>query len=166
MICYSNTFSTPFGQFSVAVNDQGAVVATAFGGESKLLSRLKTCHVIRDTVRTADARAQLSEYFAGKRREFDLSLAPQGTAFQQKVWRALPRIPRGRTTTYGALAAKIGLPRAARAVGRANATNPICVIVPCHRVIGADGSLTGFAFGEKLKRRLLEHEASLRARAV
>jgi methylated-DNA-[protein]-cysteine S-methyltransferase len=130
------------------------------------LSRLKTCHVIRDTVRTADARAQLTEYFAGKRREFDLSLAPQGTAFQQKIWRALQRIPRGRTTTYGVLAAKIGLPRAARAVGRANATNPICVIVPCHRVIGADGSLTGFAFGEKLKQRLLEHETSLRARAV
>lgn len=166
MTYYSDTFATAFGKFSVAVNDQGAVVATAFGNQTDLRQRLKQCQLIVDISRCAQAREQLVEYFAGKRSAFDLGLAPQGTAFQQKVWAALQRIPRGRTTTYGELAAKIRLPRAARAVGRANATNPICVIVPCHRVIGANGKLTGFAFGEAIKQRLLELEGSLGARAV
>src|SRR5262249_27128668 len=101
---------------------------------------------------------QVLDYFAGKRRDFDLELAPQGTPFQQRVWEALQRIPFGATRSYGELAAQLGNAKASRAVGRANATNPVCVIVPCHRVIGADGSLTGFAYGENLKRKLLEHE--------
>jgi methylated-DNA-[protein]-cysteine S-methyltransferase len=102
-------------------------------------------------------------YFAGERRDFALRLAPRGTEFQQNVWAALRTIPYGETRTYGQIAAQLGNPAASRAVGRANATNPICVIVPCHRVIGADGSLSGFAFGEHLKRRLLQLEG---ARAV
>lgn len=167
MTCYTDTFPTPFGKFSVAVNDQGAVVGTAFGDQAALRQRLKpSSQPIVDRLRCAKARKQIKEYFAGKRPAFDLPLAPEGTAFQHKVWRALQRIPFGRTATYGALAAKLKRPQAARAVGRANATNPICVIVPCHRVIGADGSLTGFAFGEAIKQRLLAHEGSLRARPV
>ena len=97
------------------------------------------------------------DYLAGKRADFDIPLAPSGTAFQQRVWEALREIPRGETRSYGALAKK--LRSSARAVGRANATNPICVTVPCHRVIGMDGSLTGFAFGVETKRRLLALES-------
>jgi len=85
-------------------------------------------------------------------------LAPIGTEFQKRVWDALCAIPVGETRGYAQLAGQLGSPQAARAVGRANATNPICLFVPCHRVIGADGSLTGFAFGEDIKRKLLEHE--------
>lgn len=102
--------------------------------------------------------AQLAEYFAGARREFDLPLAPRGTAFQQRVWEELRRIPYGETISYAELARRVGRPGASRAVGRANATNPIAVIVPCHRVIGSDGALTGYAGGEPLKRALLELE--------
>jgi methylated-DNA-[protein]-cysteine S-methyltransferase len=158
---YYDTFTTPLGPFSLAVNEAGAVVVTAFGDLDKLGSRLGKCHVIRDTLKTAAARAQVREYLAGRRREFDLPLEPSGTPFQRRVWQALRRIPYGETRSYGEVAAELGQPGAARAVGRANATNPICLIVPCHRVIGADGSLTGFAFGEDLKRRLLELEGAL-----
>ncbi len=101
---------------------------------------------------------QLDEYFAGKRREFDLPLAPEGTAFQQRVWRELLKIPYGETWSYGELARAIGRPAAARAVGAANGKNPIAIIVPCHRVIGADGSLTGYGGGMPTKQWLLAHE--------
>lgn len=105
-----------------------------------------------------EARRQLDEYFAGTRVEFDLPLAPEGTAFQQQVWDGLRRIPHGRTKTYGQLAAEIGNPKAMRAVGLANGRNPISIIVPCHRVIGANGTLTGYGGGLKAKAWLLEHE--------
>ena len=91
---------------------------------------------------------------------FTLKLAPSGTPFQQGVWAALQRIPFGESRSYGQIATELGNPGASRAVGRANATNPIALIVPCHRVIGSDGSLTGFAFGEDIKRRLLAHEGA------
>ncbi len=160
------TFRTPFGPFSIAVDDAGAVLATAFGDLAKLRERLQTCHLRGDKSAGARAREQVLAYLAGDRRDFDLPLAPRGTAFQQRVWTALRAIPFGETRSYGQLAAQLGNPAASRAVGRANATNPICLIVPCHRVIGADGSLTGFAFGEKLKQRLLEHERALALRAA
>jgi methylated-DNA-[protein]-cysteine S-methyltransferase len=102
---------------------------------------------------------QLQEYFAGKRREFDLPLVPEGTAFQLKVWNTLRTIPYGKTWSYGELARRIRKPKASRAVGAANGQNPIPIIVPCHRVIGADGSLTGFGGGLKIKRILLELES-------
>lgn len=105
------------------------------------------------------ACAQLQEYFAGRRRTFDLPLAPTGTAFQRAVWRALEDIPYGRTESYGTLADRVGRPRAVRAVGAANGRNPISIIVPCHRVIGADGSLTGYGGGLDAKRFLLALEA-------
>ena len=110
-----------------------------------------------DVLRTA--RVQFEEYFAGERQVFDVPLAPAGTAFRQRVWSLLREIGYGRTSSYGRLAAELGNPRASRAVGLANGANPIAVIVPCHRVIGADGKLTGYAGGLDRKRWLLAHEA-------
>ena len=160
---HAATFATPCGPFSVAVNATGAIVATAFGDLLRLSERLpKVCHLISDKLfLTAAAENQIAAYFAGKRRTFDLPLAVHGTEFQQRVWAALTAIPFGETRSYGQLAAALGKPGAARAIGRANAANPVCLMVPCHRVIGADGSLTGFAFGEVIKRHLLVHEGSL-----
>jgi len=105
-----------------------------------------------------DAVAQLTAYFAGDLRDFDLELSPAGTDFQQAVWGALREIPYGETTTYGAIAADLGKPKASRAVGLANGRNPLPIVVPCHRVIGKNGSLTGFAGGLDIKRRLLDLE--------
>lgn len=105
--------------------------------------------------------AQLDEYFAGERTAFDLPLAAAGTAFQRRVWAQLRRIPYGETTTYGQLAQRIGRPGCARAVGHANGRNPIAILVPCHRVIGRDGTLTGYAGGLRRKRALLELERAL-----
>lgn len=102
---------------------------------------------------------QLREYFDGERRSFDLPLAPEGTAFQLEVWRALRGIPYGKTWSYGELARRIQRPRASRAVGAANGRNPLPIIVPCHRVIGANGALTGFGGGLKIKQQLLELES-------
>jgi methylated-DNA-[protein]-cysteine S-methyltransferase len=153
----TDTFQTILGSFSVAETESGAVAATAFGDLDSLHGRLGKTNVrYIAAAGPSRAREQVLAYFAGKRREFDLPLAPQGSVFQQRVWTALRSIPFGATRSYGELAR--GLASAARAVGRANATNPVCLIVPCHRVIGADGSLTGFAFGEDIKRRLLDHE--------
>ena len=101
---------------------------------------------------------QLDEYFAGKRTSFELELHPRGTMFQQRVWRELRNIPFGTTASYGEIAGRIGQPKACRAVGMANGRNPIPIIIPCHRVIGKDGSLTGFSSGLPLKRQLLAHE--------
>jgi len=106
----------------------------------------------------ASVARQLDEYFAGGRRAFDLPLDPQGTPFQLRVWEELRRIPLGETTTYGELAERIGRPGAARAVGSAVARNPISIVVPCHRVMGSDGSLTGYAGGVPRKRALLTLE--------
>jgi methylated-DNA-[protein]-cysteine S-methyltransferase len=106
-----------------------------------------------------ELRSQLDEYFDGRRRTFDVPLAMSGSPFQQRVWDALRDIPYGETASYGELARRIGVPSASRAVGVANAQNPVCVIVPCHRVIGADGSLTGYAGGLERKRLLLDLEA-------
>ncbi len=105
------------------------------------------------------AVAQLEEYFAGARTTFDLSLVPPGTAFQKKVWAALVRIPFGATATYGEIARAVGRPDASRAVGGANHRNPIAIIIPCHRVIGTDGAMTGYGGGLPRKRLLLDLEA-------
>lgn len=106
----------------------------------------------------SEARRQLMEYFAGKREKFDLPLAWEGTAFQQRVWKALLQIPYGETRSYADIAAGIGSPKAVRAVGQANGKNPILILVPCHRVIHKDGSIDGFACGMEVKRFLLELE--------
>lgn len=114
-----------------------------------------------DAARVLDAaRVQLEEYFAGARRAFDLPLAADGTPFQRRVWDALRGIPWGETISYIELARRVGDARAVRAVGGANGRNPVSIVVPCHRVIGADGSLTGFGGGTERKRWLLEHEGA------
>ena len=109
-----------------------------------------------------EAREQLAEYFAGTRRAFDLPLAPHGTEFQRAVWAMLAQIPYGETRTYSDVARRIGRPDAVRAVGAANGRNPIPIVLPCHRVIGADGSLTGFGGGLPTKAFLLRLEGALR----
>lgn len=108
----------------------------------------------------AEAGRQLTDYFAGERTEFDLPLRPEGTQFQQQVWRALCDIPFGETWSYRELAERIGRPTASRAVGLANGRNPISIVIPCHRVIGANGSLTGYGGGIDRKRWLLAHETA------
>src|SRR5687768_11694192 len=107
-----------------------------------------------------EAARQLREHFAGERTEFDLPLGPPGTDFQQRVWAELTRIPYGTTATYGEIAARLGDPKCVRAVGLANGRNPIAVVVPCHRVIGSDGKLRGYAAGVERKQRLLALEES------
>jgi methylated-DNA-[protein]-cysteine S-methyltransferase len=109
-----------------------------------------------------DVVAQLTEYFEGGRQRFDLSLAPEGTPFQQRVWRALLNIPYGDTISYAQLAARIGQPSASRAVGLANGSNPLPIVIPCHRVIGANGRLTGYGGGLAIKERLLALECGAR----
>ena len=108
------------------------------------------------------ARTQIHEYFTGARHDFDLPLEPRGTEFQRKVWDRLTRIPYGETTSYGALARELGDPGASRAVGLANGSNPLPIVIPCHRVIGADGSLTGFGGGLAIKQVLLQLESQHR----
>jgi len=112
----------------------------------------------RDAGPFAAVVAQLDAYFAGELRAFDLPLAPGGTAFQHRVWDLLGRIPYGATVTYAELAARVGNPAACRAVGAANGRNPLPIVIPCHRVIGSDGALTGYAGGLAAKRFLLAHE--------
>ena len=121
---------------------------------------------VRDPERCEAVERQLGEYFKGTRREFDLQLLLQGTPFQEKVWSELCGIPHGKTISYGELAKKIGNPKAVRAVGRANGLNPIAIVVPCHRVIGSDGSLTGYYYGVGIKRSLLELEDALPVRSL
>ena len=111
-----------------------------------------------ETPLTRQAAAELEEYFAGKRMSFTVPLSPQGTPFQLAVWQALRDIPYGQTHTYGEIAAAVGRPQAARAVGMANHDNPLLIFTPCHRVVGKDGGLTGFACGLEVKRRLLSLE--------
>ncbi len=140
----------------------------ALGSETELHGLYMTPHThgpepdrgwVRDETRFADLAGQLEAYFAGRRTRFDVALAPQGTAFQRRVWAALIEIPSGQTTTYGRLAARLGCPSAARAVGLANGRNPISILIPCHRVVGANGSLTGYGGGLDRKRWLLDLEA-------
>jgi methylated-DNA-[protein]-cysteine S-methyltransferase len=143
-------FNTPFGPASVAVDESGAVTAFTFGmGDDG------------GAYNPAVAR-QIEEFFAGKRQTFDFPLAPRGTDFQKRVWTELCRIPFGETISYGELARRIGNPAASRAVGHANGQNPIAVIVPCHRVIGSNGKLTGYGGGLDLKEKLLNWERSIR----
>ena len=143
----TRTIETPIGPLTLEA-DENAVTAIRFGAGA-----------VQDVSPLLDAaEAQLHEYFAGTRRVFDLPLAPHGTAFQQRVWAALRAIPYGETRTYGELAAAVGNPNASRAVGMANHCNPIPIVIPCHRVIGANGTLTGYAGGLDVKRKLLALE--------
>ncbi len=137
---------------SLAVTlEHDAVTEIRFGGSASRTAATTVEHRVAD---------ELLEYFAGTRTEFTVPLSPAGTDFQRAVWRALQGIPYGETRTYGEIAAAVGRPGAARAVGTANHRNPIPIIIPCHRVVGSNGQLCGFGGGLDLKRRLLELESS------
>ncbi|PRP71619.1 cysteine methyltransferase [Chromobacterium amazonense] len=153
-ICHG-LIDTRFGPVAAWLNRDGALIRLIFHPRLEQMAE-HACR--RDDEALAEVARQLAEYESGARRDFDLPLAPQGTPFQQQVWAALRRIPYGRTVSYGKLAKALGHPDGARAIGRANATNPIALIVPCHRVLGADGSLTGYAGGLPLKAALLRFE--------
>ena len=148
----SGWLDTPVGPIEVSVKEDGAVVRVRFADAAA-----------PGVGETGEAGArgvrQLQEYFSGERRSFDLELDPEGSDFEKQVWMELQLIPFGTTTTYGEIARKLGDPGASRAVGLANASNPVAIIIPCHRVIGADGDLTGYAGGLHRKRWLLAHEA-------
>lgn len=116
-----------------------------------------------ETPLTAQGAAELDEYFSGRRKTFSVVLSPHGTEFQRSVWQALRAVPYGETRSYGQIAAAVGRPRAARAVGMANHDNPLLIFTPCHRIVGSGGALTGFACGLEVKRRLLELEGALPA---
>lgn len=116
--------------------------------------------LVKDETALQKPLAELEEYFAGQRRRFTFSLAPEGTVFQQKVWQAVSAIPFGQVTTYQNIAKKIGKAKAVRAVGHANGSNPLPIVIPCHRVIGSNGDLCGYGGGLELKRRLLELEGA------
>lgn len=159
MIRYLHTDS-PVGRLLLAAGDDGLRLLEFDPPLAPLTLGADWREDARDPVLVA-TRAQLDEYFAGRRREFDLPLAPQGTAFQRKVWWELANIPYGRTISYAQLATRIGKPSATRAVGAANGRNPLSILLPCHRVIGADGSLTGYGGGLPIKRFLLKLEGAL-----
>jgi len=160
---YVDEVESPAGPLAFAVDEEGALVWLHFtAGDDELLAEegleREGFTVEADAGRTAQARGELLQYCSGERREFGLPLALVGSPWQKKVWEALTRIPFGETRSYAEIAAMVGSPGAARAVGRANATNRLPVVVPCHRVIAADGTLGGFNGGLHLKERLLEHE--------
>jgi methylated-DNA-[protein]-cysteine S-methyltransferase len=148
---HASIIDSPLGKLTLAERD-GALVRLSFGAHGAGGA---------PTALLARATEQLQAYFAGELRGFDLPLAPTGTEFQLACWRALAEIPYGQTRSYGEQAQRIGRPDRARAVGAANGANPIAIVLPCHRVIGADGSLTGFGGGLETKRRLLDLEAGI-----
>ena len=146
---------SPVGRLTLAASDAG-LHAIEFPGDSYLLPRRDWRE--GDHPLLARAQAQLDEYFTGSRKRFDLPLAPQGTPFQRQVWFALATIPYGQTRSYAQIAAQLQRPTATRAVGAANGRNPLPIVLPCHRVIGNDGSLTGFGGGLPTKAALLRLE--------
>ncbi len=154
---YFLTFDTPLGAMGLG-EEKGALVRLCLPGEDVPQT------VRRETALLSQGRRQLLEYLSGARQRFDLLLAPEGTDFQRRVWAALLEIPWGETATYGELARRIGSPRAVRAVGQANHHNPIPILIPCHRVVGADGGLAGYRGGMELKKKLLLLESTAAGR--
>jgi methylated-DNA-[protein]-cysteine S-methyltransferase len=150
--------ASPLGTLLLTAED-GALTGAHFPGQKHDRPQQPGWQRADDEPVLAAARGQLVEYFAGRRLEFELPLAPHGTPFQRAVWQALLAVPFGATSTYGEVATAIGRPRAVRAVGVAVGANPIGIVVPCHRIIGRDGSLTGYAGGLDRKVKLLALEA-------
>lgn len=149
------TTDSPIGEL-LLLGDEQSLHALKMNGNGEHEKRREG--LTRDQEMFADAISQLDEYFAGDRPDFDIELRPQGTEFQMMVWAALREIPFGETRSYGEIAAAVGRPKAARAVGGANNKNPIAVVVPCHRVIGSGGAMVGYAGGLDRKTLLLDHE--------
>jgi methylated-DNA-[protein]-cysteine S-methyltransferase len=165
---YVDTVESPAGPLAFATNDGGALLwlqltEGEYGWTVEQELEREGYDVRRDRNPTAQAREELLEYAAGTRQTFDVPFVLIGSEWQKAVWRALTRIPYGETRSYAEVAEMVGRPKAARAVGKANATNRLPLVVPCHRVIGANGSLAGFTGGLHLKSRLLEHEARMLA---
>jgi methylated-DNA-[protein]-cysteine S-methyltransferase len=150
---YYSRIDSPVGPLLVVVSERG-LVALEFDGKPR-------ADWTESAQKIAPCADELDEYFTGRRRQFDLPLDLRGTDFQKRCWQELLRIPYGETRSYADIARAIGNPRAVRAVGLANGQNPIPIIVPCHRVIGSDGSLTGYGGGLEIKRKLLELEGAL-----
>ena len=171
MNAYVDTAESPAGLLAFAVDADGALIRLHFV-ESDYRAVMERelqeegYAVTTGESRTARAREELAEYAAGRRTRFDSPLALAGSEWQRAVWRELTRIPFGETRSYGEIADALGKPGAARAVGRANATNVLPVVVPCHRVVAADGTLGGFNGGLHLKTRLLDHERHVLARGA
>lgn len=153
---YYCIYPSPLGDIALTANEQGLSALAFQAGKSPITFT----GLIEDNSKFSDVTQQLSEYFAGERKTFDLPLAPEGTTFQKQVWQALTEIPCGETKSYGWIAKSINNEKAVRAVGTANGANPIALIVPCHRVIGSNGKLTGYAGGLALKAKLLMHEGA------
>jgi methylated-DNA-[protein]-cysteine S-methyltransferase len=152
-------FKTPLGIAQITGDENGiSVISIADDGDSR--AKLEQAEQISETIPAVlqEAVTQLQDYFDGKRNDFDFKMNPKGTEFQQKVWHALLEIPFGKTCSYMDLSKKLGDVKAIRAVASANGKNPLWIVVPCHRVIGTDGSLTGYAGGLWRKKWLLEHE--------
>ena len=147
-------YQTKIGEIGIG-EENGAIVRVTFGRE---MGGLPADFVMVETPLTKLTAVEIREYLEGKRRTFDVPLEMKGTEFQKKVWKALLDIPYGKTATYGQIAAAAGSPQGGRAVGRANHDNPIAILVPCHRVVGANGKLTGYAGGLEIKKALLELE--------
>ncbi len=148
-------YESPIGRL-LLVGREGVLEALYFPNATATLA--VPAEWVEDDAAFAEPLRQLGEYFAGKRQEFELAIDPQGTPFQQEVWQELRRIPFGKTASYQAIAERLGRPKACRAVGMANARNPLPIIIPCHRIIGKNGTLTGFGGGLPVKRQLLELE--------
>ena len=144
---------SPIGTLTL-VENEGALVGLYMENDTPPPAKQQSSPLLKE------AQRQLREYFAGERSTFDLPLRLEGTAFQRAVWGALVKIPFGKTCSYADIARRVGRPKAVRAVGAANGANPIAVVIPCHRVIGADGSLTGYGGGLPRKKWLLAHESS------
>ncbi|RTE54990.1 methylated-DNA--[protein]-cysteine S-methyltransferase [Arenibacter aquaticus] len=149
---------TPLGIAKIEGDEYGLTALTLLDSEKKISTTIP--EVLEDAV------YQLQEYFKGARQEFSLSLNPEGTEFQKKVWKALPQIPYGKTISYLELAKTLGDQKAIRAVASANAHNPLWIVVPCHRVIGSNGSLTGYAGGLYRKKWLLNHESPVKQESL
>jgi len=167
-IFFLTRYESPLGRYVLVSSERGVVcVATESRAAARLARWEKEGIQIRDgDDRNLEVVAQLDAYFAGKLREFSLPLDLRGTVFQRQVWKLLQEIPYGETRSYGQIARALGRPAASRAVGRATGTNPIAIIIPCHRVIGAGGDLVGYGSGLERKQALLDLEAAaLRQRA-
>ncbi|MGW8195575.1 MAG: methylated-DNA--[protein]-cysteine S-methyltransferase [Desulforhopalus sp.] len=148
-------YQSPIGRL-LLIGSEGMLEELVFPNSAEKRSLGEDCR--EDAAPFQEVVDQLNEYFAGKRHQFTLELAPKGTEYQLQVWQQLREIPYGETVSYGEIAARLGNPKGCRAVGMANSRNPIPIIVPCHRVVGKDGSLTGFGGGLEVKRQLLELE--------
>lgn len=164
MTFYSGDVRSPIGLITVVATEKG--VHNVMFDCTEMPRTLEGHTVTRKPVHPVVSRAlsQLREYFAGTRTSFDLPLDLEGTPFQVSAWKALATVPFGRTASYAQQASQIGRPTATRAVGAANGRNPVAIVLPCHRIVGANGSLTGFAGGLDTKRWLLDHEADVLAR--